>query len=127
MSVLIGIICPEAIVLAADSHITETVNGTFSSVDKISGIKFWLNDQILVAQAGLFKVIIILVLIGVAYTIGRAFITGSIQLRGEKEPLRRQDNPQRFKQTMSIITVIFTLIIVILAWMFLVPLIFHSR
>lgn len=54
MSILIGIICPEAIVLAADSHITETCNGTFNSVNKISIVEFWPNDQVLVAQAGLW-------------------------------------------------------------------------
>jgi transposase-like protein len=50
MSVLIGIICPEAIVLAADSHITETGMGTFDSVDKISVVDFWPGDEVLVAQ-----------------------------------------------------------------------------
>jgi 20S proteasome alpha/beta subunit len=54
MSILIGIICPEAIVLAADSHITEASQGTFNSVNKISMVEFWPNDQVLVAQAGLW-------------------------------------------------------------------------
>jgi predicted Zn finger-like uncharacterized protein len=54
MSVLIGIICPEAIVLAADSQITEVPTGTFSYVDKISIVDFWPGDEVLVAQAGLW-------------------------------------------------------------------------
>jgi 20S proteasome alpha/beta subunit len=55
MSILIGIICPdEAIVLVADSHITEASQGTFNSVNKISIVEFWPNDQVLVAQAGLW-------------------------------------------------------------------------
>jgi len=54
MSILIGIICPEAIVLAADSHITEAYEGTFASVNKISSVKFWPNDEVLIAQAGLW-------------------------------------------------------------------------
>jgi 20S proteasome alpha/beta subunit len=52
MSILIGIICPEAIVLATDSHITETRNGTFTSVNKITRVHFWL-DEVLIAHAGL--------------------------------------------------------------------------
>jgi hypothetical protein len=75
----------------------------------------------------LLEVFIILVMIGGAYKLGRAFVTGSIQLRGEKEPLRRQDNPQRFKQTMAIFTVIFVLLVAILTWIFVVPLFIHSR
>jgi hypothetical protein len=75
----------------------------------------------------LFAIFIILVMIGGAYKIGRAFVTGSIQLRGEKEPLRRQDDPQRFKQTMGIFTVIFVLLVAILTWIFVVPLFIHSR
>lgn len=54
MSVLIGIICPEAIVLAADSQITNTRTGDFSYVDKISVVDFWPDDEVLVAQAGLW-------------------------------------------------------------------------
>ena len=54
MSILIGIICPEAIVLSADSHVTEARQGTFNSVNKISIVKFWPNDEVLVAQAGLW-------------------------------------------------------------------------
>lgn len=54
MSILIGIICSEAIVMAADSHVTETRQGTFSSVNKISVVEFWPNDEVLVAQAGLW-------------------------------------------------------------------------
>jgi hypothetical protein len=75
----------------------------------------------------LFKVFIILGLIAGAFTIGKAFATGSIQLRGEKQPLRREDDPQRFKQTMGIITVIFILLVAILSWMFVVPMFIHSR
>jgi len=75
----------------------------------------------------LFKVLIILGLIVGAFTIGKAFATGSIQLRGEKQPLRREDDPQRFKQTMGIITVIFILLVAMLTWIFVVPLFIHSR
>jgi hypothetical protein len=42
----------------------------------------------------LFKVFLILGLIAGAFTIGKAFATGSIQLRGEKQPLRREDDPR---------------------------------
>ena len=52
----------------------------------------------------LFKVFIILFLIVLAFKLGRAFVTGSVQLR-------RQDNPQKFKQTMGIFTVIFVLLV----------------
>ena len=75
----------------------------------------------------LFKVFIILGLIAGAFMIGKAFATGSIQLRGEKQPLRREDDPQRFKQTMGIITVIFILIVAMLCWMFVIPMFIHSR
>jgi hypothetical protein len=75
----------------------------------------------------LFKVFIILGLIAGAFTIGKAFATGSIQLRGEKQPLRREDDPQRFKQTMGIITVVFILLVAILSWIFVVPMFIHSR
>jgi 20S proteasome alpha/beta subunit len=53
MSILIGIMCPEAIVLATDSQITNPYNGNFSIVNKIGVIRF-LMDEILVAQAGLW-------------------------------------------------------------------------
>ena len=75
----------------------------------------------------LFKIFIILFLIAVAFTIGRAFVAGSIQLRGEKKPLRRQDDPRRFKQVLGILTVIFILLVAILCWIFVVPLFIHSR
>ena len=75
----------------------------------------------------LFRVFIILGLIAVAFTIGKAFATGSIQLRGEKKPLRRQENPQKFKQPMSIITVVFILLVATLCWIFVVPMFIHSR
>ena len=75
----------------------------------------------------LFKVFIILFLIVVAFKLGRAFVIGSVQLRGEKEPLRRQDNPQKFKQTMGILTVIYVLLVAMLTWIFVVPLFCHSR
>ena len=54
MSVLIGIICPEAIVVAADSQITDLSTGEFSYVDKISVVDFWPGDEVLVAQGGLW-------------------------------------------------------------------------
>jgi len=75
----------------------------------------------------LLDVLSILFLIGFAFKLGRAFVTGSVQLRGEKEPLRRQDNPQKFKQTMGILTVIYVLLVAMLNWIFVVPLFFHSR
>ena len=75
----------------------------------------------------LFKVFIVLFLIVAAFKIGSAFVTGSVQLPGKKEPLRRQDSPQEFRQTMGILTVVFVLLVAMLAWIFLVPLIFHSR
>ena len=75
----------------------------------------------------LFRVFIILGLFAGAFTIGKAFATGSIQLRGEKQPLRRLDDPKRFKQTMGIITVVFILLVAILAWIFVVPMFIHSR
>jgi hypothetical protein len=75
----------------------------------------------------LFKVFIILFLVVLAFKLGSAFVTGSVQLRGEKEPLRRQDSPQKFKQTMGIFTVIFVLLVAMLTWIFVVPLFFHSR
>ena len=75
----------------------------------------------------LFKVFIILFLIVLAIKLGRAFATGSVQLRGEKEPLRRQDDPQKFKQTMGIFTAIFVLLVAMLTLIFVVPLFIHSR
>ena len=54
MSVLIGIICADAIVLAADSQITDLISGEFSDVDKISVVEFSPNDQVLIAQGGLW-------------------------------------------------------------------------
>jgi hypothetical protein len=36
-------------------------------------------------------------------------------------------NPQKVKQTMGIFTVIFVLLVAMLTWMFVVPLVFHSR
>ena len=69
----------------------------------------------------LHKIFIIVLLMVATYKLGRAFATGSIQLKGEKEPLRRQDNPRRFKEVMGIFTVIFILIVAILCWIFVVP------
>jgi hypothetical protein len=74
----------------------------------------------------LFKIFIIVFLIVAACMIGRAFVTGSVQLRGEKGPIRRQERPREFRQTMGIITVVFALLVVILAWIFLIPL-FRNR
>ena len=51
MSILIGIICPDVIVIASDSQITESQMGTHSYMDKISVVNF-LADQVLVAHAG---------------------------------------------------------------------------
>ena len=75
----------------------------------------------------LHKIFITLFLIVATYKLGRAFATGSIQLRGEKEPLRRQDDPLRFKEVMGIFTVIFILIVAIRCWIFVVPLFIHPR
>lgn len=54
MSVLIGIICSDAIVLAADSQITNLTTGEFSNVDKISVAHFFPNDDVLILQGGLW-------------------------------------------------------------------------
>jgi 20S proteasome alpha/beta subunit len=54
MSVLIGIICADAIVLAADSQITDLSTGEFSNVDKLGVVEFLENDQVLIAQGGLW-------------------------------------------------------------------------
>jgi len=75
----------------------------------------------------LFKVFFIFGLIAGAFTIGKAFATGSIKLRGEKQPLRRQDDPRRFKEVMGIFTVIYILIVAIFTWSFVIPLFIHSR
>jgi hypothetical protein len=72
-------------------------------------------------------VFIILFLIVFTYILGRGFVTGSIQIRGEKKLLRRQDNPRRFKEVMGIFTVLYILMIAILVWIFVVPLFIHSR
>lgn len=53
MSVLIGIICSDSIVLATDSQTTDTSTGEFDYVDKISIIDFFA-EQVLVAQGGLW-------------------------------------------------------------------------
>ena len=55
MSILIGIICPDAIVLAADSQITDLVTGEFAYVDKISVVKFRPNDDVVIVQGGLWS------------------------------------------------------------------------
>jgi 20S proteasome alpha/beta subunit len=54
MSVLIGIICPDAIILATDSQITDLYTGEVSNVNKISVVEFWPNDDVLIAQGGLW-------------------------------------------------------------------------
>lgn len=64
---------------------------------------------------------ILVFLASMAWIIGRAYATGSIQLNGEKEPLRRQDNPQRFKQTMAVFTILYLLMVAWVAWIFLRP------
>ena len=73
------------------------------------------------------KAFITLGLIIFGFILGRAFVTGSVQLRGEKEPLRLQDNPKRFKETMAILTVIYVLMVAVITWIFVLPLFFHSR
>lgn len=75
----------------------------------------------------LFKIFIILFLAAAAFTIGRAFVTGSVRLRGETKPLRRQEDPRRFKEVMGIISVAFILLVAILVWIFVVPMLVHSR
>jgi len=56
-----------------------------------------------------------------ACVIGRAFVTGSVKLAGEKEPIRRQDKPREFRQAMGILTVIFIIIAAVLTWIFVIP------
>ena len=73
------------------------------------------------------KIFIILFLIVATYKLGRAFATGSIQIQGKTEPLRRQDDPRRFKEVMGIFTVIFVLLVAMLCWIFVVPLFIHPR
>jgi succinate dehydrogenase/fumarate reductase cytochrome b subunit len=73
------------------------------------------------------KAFITLGLIIFGFILGRAFVTGSVQLRGEKEPLRLQDNPKKFKETMAILTVIYVLLVAVITWIFVLPLFFHSR
>jgi 20S proteasome alpha/beta subunit len=51
MSILMGIICPEAIIVSSDTMITDTYSGGKSYEDKISIVKFKVST-ILVAQAG---------------------------------------------------------------------------
>jgi 20S proteasome alpha/beta subunit len=57
MTVIIGIICREAIVLAADSQIIDTNSGIPTFIDKISVVEFRFGE-ILVAQAGLWPLTI---------------------------------------------------------------------
>lgn len=53
MSIIIGTVCPEAIVIAADSHTINQRSGTFAVVDKISIVRFWV-DEVIIGQAGLW-------------------------------------------------------------------------
>jgi 20S proteasome alpha/beta subunit len=53
MTILAGIICADAIVLAADSQFTNPNNGVVSFGNKISTVEFKLGNEVLVAQAGL--------------------------------------------------------------------------
>jgi len=55
MTVLAGIICPDGIVIAADSLAMETAAGSHSEIDKIAVINFRV-DQALVAQSGLTSI-----------------------------------------------------------------------
>jgi 20S proteasome alpha/beta subunit len=55
MSILIGIICPDGIIVASDSQVTDPYQGTFSYTNKISTVSFNI-DEILVAQAGLSSI-----------------------------------------------------------------------
>jgi 20S proteasome alpha/beta subunit len=52
MTILTGIICPDAIVLAADSQMTEAGLGTIGFKDKISIVHFANDEQALIASAG---------------------------------------------------------------------------
>jgi 20S proteasome alpha/beta subunit len=53
MTIVTGIICADAIVLAADSQFTDPSNGVVSFGDKISTVEFKQGNHVLVAQAGL--------------------------------------------------------------------------
>jgi 20S proteasome alpha/beta subunit len=52
MTVLVGIICPSAIVLATDTQFTDNA-GVVSYGNKISKVEFKPGDEVLIAQAGL--------------------------------------------------------------------------
>ena len=67
------------------------------------------------------EVILIIILVVFAYKIGEAFVTGSVHLRGEKEPIRRQERPRDYWYAMGIISVVFAIIVAILAFMYLTP------
>jgi 20S proteasome alpha/beta subunit len=53
MTILTGIICADAIVLASDSQFTDPSNGVVTFGAKISTVEFKGGDDVLVAQAGL--------------------------------------------------------------------------
>src|ERR1022692_1305878 len=53
MTVLVGIIWHEGIILAADTQFTDPYTGVAAFGDKINVVKFKLGDEILVAEAGL--------------------------------------------------------------------------
>jgi hypothetical protein len=65
------------------------------------------------------KVFIIVFVIAGAYHIGSAFVTGSVHIKGMREPIRRQDNPRDYWFSLGIITFIFTILVAIYAWIFL--------
>ena len=98
MSVLIGIICPEAIVLAADSHITETCNGTYDSVDKIGVVDFWV-DEVLVAQAGSWSITNRIVEKMREKAKGVRITSASVVLKIAEDSIRETKNPMDEDQT----------------------------
>ena len=59
-------------------------------------------------------------LIVVAYQLGKAFVTGSVKLPSEKEPIRREERPRDFRQAMGILTVIFIIIAALWTWIFFI-------
>ena len=63
------------------------------------------------------KVFFIVFLIVIGCFLGKAFVTGSVQIRGEKEPRRRKDKPREFREAMGILTVIYIIIAIGFVWL----------
>ena len=61
------------------------------------------------------KVFGVMFAIAVVYGIGSALITGSVHIKGMREPIRRQDRPRDYWFVIGIAAFLF----VVLAWLFL--------